>query len=102
MRAFCQRCKKDVEVDAAAPRCPTCLRQSTLVVGAASQGLRDARSAPARPPAAPLPKATSIGLTFVAFGFLLVSMVPLELTSWMTLTDLCFVVATAAFGFAAT
>lgn len=90
MRAFCQRCEKDVEVDAAAPRCPTCLRQSTLVTGAASQGLRDARSAPA----APRPKPASVALTFVAFGFLLVSMVPLELTSWMTLTDVCFVVAT--------
>jgi len=94
MRAFCQRCEKDVEVDAAAPRCPTCLRQSTLVVGAASRGLRDARSAPVPPRAAPMPKVTSVGLTFVAFGFLLVSMVPLELTSWMTLTDLCFVGAT--------
>jgi len=65
---------------------------SHLLMGAASQGLRDARSAPVRPPAPPMPKAASIGLTFVAFGFLLVSMVPLELTSWMTLTDLCFVV----------
>lgn len=37
-----------------------------------------------------------MGLALAAFALLVVSMVPLELTSWMTLTDLCFAVATAS------
>jgi hypothetical protein len=87
MRAFCERCKKDVEVDPENPRCPTCLRQSSLVMG-------EAPRPPSTPPAAPPPKAGSLGLALGGFALLLLSMVSLELTSWMTLTDACFVVGT--------
>lgn len=94
MRSFCRRCDREVDVQAEDPRCPSCLRRSDLVPGEAQRG-GPSTSPPdaAAPPAAAHRTPASLGLTAAAFVLLLLSMVPLELTSWMTLTDLCFVLA---------